>query len=276
MALRPPRISEAEDQSADSDRRAQPIRPVWQGALIWLFGIGLLLVVVSLALRFLLVPALSGSSAPSAAEAHLSALQTQEALTPEPAAVPVRAPTTAPTVAPTAVFVPAAAPTAQQTATPAPTTASTPSAGLSAPPSGLTPAATVAPELAAEVSEAYLRYFQVSADALLKLDSSRLAEVATNGELSALAQSIEDDRAQGRALKTDVQHNFVVLSVHNDEAQVADQFRDSSFFVNPVTQEALPGQVIPTSPDTAPLVRIVYRLQRIDGTWKVTEGTKYE
>jgi hypothetical protein len=92
----------------------------------------------------------------------------------------------------------------------------------------------------------------------------------------ALAQSIEDDRAQGRALKTDVQHNFVVLSVQNDEAQVADQFRDSSFFVDPVTQEVLPGQVIPNSPDTAPLVRIVYRLQRIDGTWKVAAGTKYE
>jgi hypothetical protein len=273
MALRPPRISEAEDQNADSDRRAQPIRPVWQGALIWLFGIGLLLVVVSLALRFLVVPALSGSSAPSAAEAHLGALQTQEALTPQPTTVPVRVPTTAPAVVPTAVLAPAAQP---QVATPPATTAPTPPAAVSATLSGATPLPTVTPRLAAEVSDAYLRYFQVSADALLKLDSSRLADVATDGELSALAQSIEDDRAQGRALKTDVQHNFVVLSVQNDEAQVADQFRDSSFFVDPVTQEVLPGQVIPNSPDTAPLVRIVYRLQRIDGTWKVTAGTKYE
>jgi hypothetical protein len=277
MALRPPRISEAEDQNADSDRRAQPIRPVWQGALIWVFGIGLLLVVVSLALRLFVVPALSGSSAPSAAEAHLGALQTQEALTPQPTTLPVRVPTTAPAVVPTAVLAPAAAPTAQpQIATPAATTAPTPPAALSATSSGATPVPTVAPKLAAEVSDAYLRYFQVSADALLKLDSSRLADVATDGELSALAQSIDDDRAQGRALKTDVQHNFVVLSVQNDEAEVADQFRDSSFFVDPVTQEVLPGQVIPNSPDTAPLVRIVYRLQRIDGTWKVTAGTKYE
>ena len=104
MALRPPRISEAEDQNADSDRRAQPIRPVWQGALIWLFGIGLLLVVVMSGFRFLLVPALSGPSAPSAAEAHLSALQTQEALTPQPTTVPVRVPTSAPAVVPTAVL----------------------------------------------------------------------------------------------------------------------------------------------------------------------------
>ena len=226
MALRPPRISEAEDQNADSDRRAQPIRPVWQGALIWLFGIGLLLVVVGLAF---------GSSwcRPFRARARrqLPRLTSARSRRRRPSrhsltAVPARVPTTAPTVAPTAVLVPAAAPTAQpQIATPARYDGTHTIGWLSAPSSGATSAPTVAPELAAEVSEAYLRYFQVSADALLRariLDG--LDSVATGGELQL---RLRRDRAtielQGRALETDVQHNFVVLSVQNDRGQVADR-----------------------------------------------------
>jgi hypothetical protein len=271
MALKPPRIPGAEDQAEGSNGRAQPIRPVWQGALIWFVGLALLLAILATAVRSFLLPALSGgSSTPSAAEAHLSALQTQEALTPQPTAAPARVPRAAATVVAAVV-----APTAQlQMATPVATQG--PTAPVLTLTVEATPGPTISPELTAEVSEAYLRYFQVSADALLALDPSRLAEVAADGELSALAQSIETDRAQGRALKTSLQHNFVVSSVQGDEAQVADQLRDSSFFVDPETQEPLPGQFIPNSPDAAPLVRIIYRLQRTDGSWKVTGGTKYE
>jgi hypothetical protein len=237
MALRPPRISETDDQNADSSRRSQPIRPVWQGALIWLFGIGLLLFAVGLALRLLVVPALSGSSAPSPAEAHLGALQTQEALTPQSTAVPVRIPTTGPTVAPTAVVVPAAAPTTQpQRPTPAATQPPTSVASVSAPSTNATAAPTVSPELVAEVSAAYLRYFQVSSDALLNLDPSPLDAVATGEALIGLQSEIEQDRAAGRAIRTEVTHNFTVVSATDTEAQVADDYRDSSVFVDPATK----------------------------------------
>ncbi len=277
MALRPPRISEAEDQTADSDRRAQPVRPIWQGALIWLFGIGLLLVVVWLGLRLVLVPALSGPSTPSAAEARLSALQTQEALAPQPTPVAARAPTTAPTLAPTAVLVPAVAPTTQpRIATPAATTVPTPPAALSATSSGATPVPTVAPKLAAEVSEAYLRYFQVRADALLHLDSSSLDQVAAGDALIGLQKEIEQDRAAGRAIRVDVMHNFSVISASNDEAQVADDYRDSSVYVDPVSRELLAGEVVPDSPQDAPDVKVVYQFRRISGVWKVIAGQKYE
>jgi hypothetical protein len=135
---------------------------------------------------------------------------------------------------------------------------------------------TVPPELASEVSGAYLRYFQVTADAFLDLDATSLPDVAVDGELTALQQNIVDFRSQGRALMTNVQHNFTVVSVDGDVAQVTDQYRDSSVYVDPTTHEPLPGEVAPSSPENAPLVRVVYRLEHVDGTWKVAGGTKYE
>ena len=121
MALKPPRVPRVDDGSSEPARPAQPIRPIWQGALIWVVGIIVVLLAVGAAARYLLLPALSGnSSTQSAAEAHLSALQTQEALTPQltvgptpattPAPAAVARPTVAPTTPPTAV---------QSTATPA-------------------------------------------------------------------------------------------------------------------------------------------------------------
>src|SRR5690349_5212529 len=99
MALKPPRTTETEGGMGESQQRVEPIRPVWQGALIWLIGLVVLLAVVGFAVRAFVVPVLSGPSSPSAAEAHLGQLQTQQALTPAPTAQPVLAPTPAPTVA---------------------------------------------------------------------------------------------------------------------------------------------------------------------------------
>jgi len=271
MALTPPRSPETTDEPEDSSRRAQPIRPVWQGALLWLVGLAVLLVIAAVIVRSLVVPELTaGSTAPSAADAHLSALQTQEALTPKPTVVPTQAPTAVPPSATTA-------PTPQPTSVaPVATAAPTPAAATTNPGAAATPRPTVPPELSAEVSQAYLRYFQVTADAFLNLDPSSLSEVAVDGELTALEKNISDLRSQGRALSTNVQHNFVVISVDGDQAQVADQYRDSSLFVDPSTHDPLPGQDVPNSPDTAPLVKVVYQLQRVDGTWKVAGGTRYE
>ena len=136
--------------------------------------------------------------------------------------------------------------------------------------------ATILPALDTEISQAYLRYFQARSDALLALDPAPLDEVAAGSALAGLQKDIEGDRAQGRALQTSVQHEFVVLSVDGDTAQVADRYRDSSIYVDPVTQQPLPGQVIPASPDQAPEVKVIYQMQRIDGVWKVVGGQRYE
>jgi hypothetical protein len=134
---------------------------------------------------------------------------------------------------------------------------------------------TVPPELAAEVSQAYLQYFQVSADALLNLDPTPLDGVASGDALKGLQDEIAQDRAAGRAIRTDVAHNFVVVTATDDQAEVADDYRDSSVFVDPVSKEPLAGEVVPASPEDAPEVRVIYDLQRIEGAWKVTGGKKF-
>src|SRR5712692_127470 len=127
MALKPPRVPRTDDGESDHARLARPVRPIWQGGLIWLGGLIVLLVVLGLAARYLLLPALNGgASTQSAAEAHLSALQTQEALTPRPTVLPTPAttpvpavvaqPTVAPTAPPTGLR-----PTATAAVTPQPT-----------------------------------------------------------------------------------------------------------------------------------------------------------
>jgi hypothetical protein len=122
------------------------------------------------------------------------------------------------------------------------------------------------------VSDAYLQFWSVYSDAFLTLDPTLLDQVAAGSELAVLQHDIEADRAQNRALKTDIQHQFAVLVAIADQAVVTDDIRDSSIYVDVDTREPIPAQV-PVSPDQAPEYKGVYRLQFIDNKWKVVEGT---
>jgi hypothetical protein len=272
-------------------------RPLWQqfliGAVVVLLVVGVILAVV----RLWAIPTLQsrGSDAGVAGAATLGALQTQQALTPRPTTTSLVAPALQPTSAatptagittlPTVVLAPAptAAPTARPTAQPTAASAAQPTrlpgsatsaTGTVVPSLNGTPypLPTAPPDVTAAVSQAYLRYWSVRADALLSLDPAGLDQVAAQDELAALESNIESDRAQGRALKTDVQHQFSVLTVIDDQAVVTDHFRDSSIYVAAGTRDPLPGQVAPASPDQAPEVGVLYKLQLIDGTWKVVQG----
>jgi hypothetical protein len=265
MTVNPPRVPPADDRMSDDVRTVRPTRPIWQAALMWLAGLALLLVVIGAALRVVLLPALNGgANSPSAAEARLSALQTQEALMPRP--------TVAPAITPTAVPAAVAQPTLAPTASPA---AVSPTATLA-----VRVQPTLSPQLSQEISQAYLRYFQVSADALRTWNPDGLDSVATGDELAFLRDQIQQDRAAGRALDTEVQHSFNIVQIQGDEAEVADAYRDSSVYINPNTGELLEGQTRPSSPDAAPLIQEVYHLHReigADGmsTWKVERVDRY-
>ena len=78
-------------------------------------------------------------------------------------------------------------------------------------------------------------------------------------------------RNDGQAIKIEVQHQFTVVSVNGGEAQVADQLRDFSVYVDASTKEPLPGQVRPDEAN-APVSTILYFLRNEGGTWKVERG----
>jgi hypothetical protein len=92
--------------------------------------------------------------------------------------------------------------------------------------------------------------------------------------LLALRRDVDQLRAENRAIKTEVQHQYTVVRVDGDEAQVADRLRDLSIYVDASTKEPLPGQVRPDEAN-APLSTIVYFLRNEAGTWKVERGERH-
>ncbi len=283
---RPPGVGPSNGQETTS---WVPGRPLWQQFLIGAVSVLLVVGAILLVVRVWAVPALQarGSDSGIAGEATLAALQTQQAIAPRPiatsgVAVVVEA-TPVPTSAPTAAAKPAVVsqPTPQTTGAPAAQATVAPSGnsagvavGTEVPSLNGTPypLPTPSPEMAKAVSDAYLRYWSVRGDALLSLDPSGLVETAAGDELAALEKNIESDRAQGRALKTDVQHQLSVLTVIDGQAVVTDHFRDSSIYLDPATHAPLPGQVAPSSPDKAPEIGVLYKLKLINGAWKVVQG----
>jgi hypothetical protein len=136
-----------------------------------------------------------------------------------------------------------------------------PSATATGPPAA-TPRPTVSPELAAEVSSAYQQYWQIRAEALYDLDSSRLQEVMAGEHLAAAEELIAQLRSEGRAIRTDVTHNYVVLEATQTRAEIADEYTDDSIYVDMTSRQSLTGPV-------GALVKEQYQMDKIDGSWRV-------
>jgi len=98
--------------------------------------------------------------------------------------------------------------------------------------------------------------------------------VATGPELARLQRLIADDQAAGRATRVRTEHSFVVVSASDSHAQVADDYRDLSIWVDASTHEPLPGETEPASSEIAPEHKVVYDLVLSGGTWKVADGVE--
>jgi hypothetical protein len=120
-----------------------------------------------------------------------------------------------------------------------------------------------------------MRYWDVRAQALYTLDASHLSEVAGGESLAALTEGIDGLKASGKALKSEVQHNYSVVDVNDHEAHVRDSYRDLSIYVDAATKQPLPGEVSPSNPEDAPLNTVVFQLQKDGATWKVVNAERY-
>ncbi len=154
------------------------------------------------------------------------------------------------------------------TPTPAPTAdPTTPAATATA----AVPTATATPSrdaLVAEVSAAYLAYWDAYADAVLHLDITRVERNATGAELESISEEIEKLRADGVALRVVVEHDFAVIYVTETSALVEDQIVDNTFYVDAKTLEP------PTAAGSGDTYRDLVQLERIDGRWVVTSGAR--
>jgi len=183
------------------------------------------------------------------------------------ATVPAVGQTAAPTpvaATPTVVVV---APTATVQATPLlvlATATSVPATVSQATPQP-TPLPTVEPTLAAEIGGAYVEYWKVTSQALLELDSTHLPDVMSGDYLQMFESKLDDLRASGRAIKTQVKLDYKVVQAGNLDAVVIDHVDDTSFYVEPGTEN-------PLSDPADDFLSLELKLHNFDGTWKVVES----
>lgn len=130
---------------------------------------------------------------------------------------------------------------------------------------------TVVPSPEDEVLDAYANYWAVYAAALRDRDSSHLAEVMTGPRLDRGLQEVADLEAQGRAIALMVDSDPVVLEVHGDQALIADEYQNNSYYIDPDTKQ--PVGATPSAPET---LKDTVNMQRVDGVWKVRDGVREE
>jgi hypothetical protein len=141
---------------------------------------------------------------------------------------------------------PATAPTTTATtATGPPTTATTPPTN----PEG-------------EVEAAYLRSWEVYADAMLRLDAARLPEVYAGAALDTRRDEIADLTAARTPARMRVEHDYEVVVVDGTNALVLEQYRDHSVFLDGTTMQ-------PLGPDPDRVVSREYVLRREADGWRV-------
>lgn len=128
----------------------------------------------------------------------------------------------------------------------------------------------VDPALVAVVHEAYLRAWEVWAEACLMLDSTLLEAAFASPELDRARSYVRQLRASGRALRLDAAHRVTVLEIDGDTALVLDELTDRSLYIDPATRMLLPPGAQPTPTGTE---RLQCRLRRTETGWRVIDMT---
>ena len=231
------------------DRDTEPVESGYL-KLPWQLVAGVLFAILAIALAAGLIASRNLREQLTVPTATPVALAAATATRAAPTASPVATPTSAVTAIPTVL--PTAAPN-QSPSTPAAL------ATAFASPSALP---TVDPALADEIGQAYQRYWQIRAEAFFALDTSRLGTVMAGEHLAKVQTQIEQLRAEGRALETDVEHHFGVLEATNSHAWLGDNYLSKSVFVDSRTHA-------PLTEAGNSNVREFYEFVRVDGTWKV-------
>lgn len=121
-----------------------------------------------------------------------------------------------------------------------------------------------------EIEAAYLRYWDVLAQAYFDLDGSHLTEVMAGEELRQTQEQIQQLKSQGRAAKVDVVHQMAFVKVAPESAQLYDQYLNRSVFLDTVTKEELKTSQPPTKE------KLLFSMEKRDGQWKVVEGVRHE
>lgn len=115
------------------------------------------------------------------------------------------------------------------------------------------------------VEAAYLRSWDVYADAVydLELDEEALAEVYAERSLTTRMDEIVGRIADGRAAYVQLDHDYDIVIVDGATAAVLDNFTNHQVLIDPDTREPIEG-------DPNEVLLVNFQMKLLDGVWKVT------
>lgn len=125
-----------------------------------------------------------------------------------------------------------------------------------------TTSTTEAPTPEEEVEAAYLKSWEIYAEAVRKLDDSRLEEIYAGDALALRREELAEYRRDKTPVKVDVDHDYAISIFTEGRALVIDSYFNRSVYVDPETGE-------PTEPEPNKTVNRQYELRRVGDTWKV-------
>lgn len=116
-----------------------------------------------------------------------------------------------------------------------------------------------------QVEAAYLRSWDVYAEAVynLELDEAALAEVYADNTLDNKIVEITDRIADGRAALVRVEHDYQIFIPESGTAHVLDQLVNHQVLIDPDSKR-------PVEADPNEEILFNFRLSQIDGVWRVT------
>ncbi|MBV9597303.1 MAG: hypothetical protein JOZ87_10590 [Chloroflexi bacterium] len=126
------------------------------------------------------------------------------------------------------------------------------------------------PALVAELEHAYWLYWQAQTQAFETLNVDPLRQVADETEIAGGAKLIDQLRAEGHAVATDVQHQAELVSATDSLAVIADDEESHSYYVNLATGQ--PEEPRPPVTES----KIERRFEKFGTAWKLTGSQPYE
>jgi hypothetical protein len=153
--------------------------------------------------------------------------------------------------------------------TAAPTTTATTSTTAPERPASTTTTAFDPATVEGQVEAAYLRSWDVYAEAVynLQLDEAALAEVFAGEHLDTKRNEIEQRIEEGRASLVRVDHNYTIQVLTDASAVIVDQITNHQVLIDPVTKQAIEADPNEQIVDSVELDR--------DGvTWRVTRKVR--
>ena len=115
-----------------------------------------------------------------------------------------------------------------------------------------------------EVEAAYLRSWDVYADAVLRLDDSRLAEVYSGPALLIRTDEIADLARDRTPVRVALEHDYEIVVLNATNAVVLENYRNHSVLLDGSTMQ-------PLEPDPNDIVRREYVLVEEGSGWRVSQ-----